>query len=87
MIIRPPFKGHRGTGTEPTGPPAPTPCLAALGHEVTEWPPYLSNLVLELWQLQPRSPSVEPRYVVRVIYNQQELPLPHCPPGEKRTSM
>ena len=26
------------------------PLLAALGHQVADWPPYLSNLVLELWQ-------------------------------------
>lgn len=29
------------------------PLLAALGKPVTDWPPYLSNLVLELWR-QPQ---------------------------------
>lgn len=29
------------------------PLLAALGKSVTDWPPYLSNLTLELWR-QPQ---------------------------------
>ncbi|GFR44810.1 hypothetical protein Agub_g6146 [Astrephomene gubernaculifera] len=82
------------------------PLLAALGLDVTHWPPYLSNLVFELWELPPPPPPQQPpppssssssaaataaaaspppppppRYVVRVLYNLQELPLPHCPPG------
>lgn len=31
------------------------PLLAALGKHVTDWPPYLSSLLLELW----RRPSGE----------------------------
>lgn len=45
------------------------PLLAALGKPVTDWPPYLSNLVLELWR-QPQG-----QQYVKVLYNQKELPL------------
>ena len=41
------------------------PLLAALGHQVSDWPPYLSSVVLELWQ-RP-GPGGGERYVkVRV---------------------
>eukprot|EP00878_Enallax_costatus_P030007 GHUV01032595.1.p1 GENE.GHUV01032595.1~~GHUV01032595.1.p1 ORF type:complete len:170 (+),score=59.64 GHUV01032595.1:331-840(+) len=29
------------------------PLLTALGVELERWPPYISNLVFELWELQP----------------------------------
>lgn len=45
------------------------PLLAALGKSVTDWPPYLSNLTLELWR-QPQG-----QQYVKVLYNQKELPL------------
>ncbi|KAL4424929.1 hypothetical protein ABPG77_009658 [Micractinium sp. CCAP 211/92] len=45
------------------------PLLAALGKPVTDWPPYLSNLTLELWR-QPQG-----QQYVKVLYNQKELPL------------
>lgn len=54
--------------------------LSALGQDTLEsWPPYLSNLVFELWQLPA---SQGGHHVVRVLYNREELELPHCPPGE-----
>lgn len=45
------------------------PLLAALGKHVEDWPPYLSNLTLELWQ-QPSG-----QHFVKVLYNKKELPL------------
>ncbi|PSC67963.1 Lysophosphatidic acid phosphatase type 6 [Micractinium conductrix] len=45
------------------------PLLAALGKRVENWPPYLSNLVLELW----RRPSGG--HYVKVLHNRSELPL------------
>ncbi|GIL63317.1 hypothetical protein Vafri_17410 [Volvox africanus] len=57
------------------------PLLSAMGLDITKWPPYMSNLVFELWQLPSRRPGAEPRYVVRVLFNREELSLPHCPPG------
>lgn len=77
----------------------PTPHGAALGVDVTAWPPYISNLVFELWELPPRHGKHDTqhggqgqgqgaagggsRFLVRVLYNRQELPLPHSPPGEE----
>lgn len=52
------------------------PLLASLGLDLTHWPPYLSNLVFELWEL----PSGE--HAVKVMYNLHDLQIPHCPPGE-----
>ncbi len=66
----------------------PTPHAAALGVDVTTWPPYISNLVFELWELPRRQGQGQAaagggsRFLVRVLYNRQELPLPHSPPGE-----
>ncbi|KAG2424099.1 hypothetical protein HXX76_014774 [Chlamydomonas incerta] len=87
------------------------PLLSALGLDVSHWPPYLSNIVLELWQLPQPAPApaavpeaaaaaqdteaaaaVAPtgsaaaaalpqRFVVRVLFNREELALPHCPQG------
>ena len=45
------------------------PLLAALGQEVDHWPPYLANLVFELWQ----RPSGE--YYVQVVYNKEPLKM------------
>ena len=63
------------------------PLLAALGKEVDHWPPYLSNFVFELWEC----PGGEP--YVRVLYNQQVLPLtelcgrPNCTLRELRDTV
>eukprot|EP00775_Hariotina_reticulata_P008609 gene8609-8790_t len=35
------------------------PLLTALGIELETWPPYISNLVFELWELSP--PTVSPQ--------------------------
>lgn len=52
-------------------------------------PPFLSNVVFELWELPPQaapsgaSPAPTQRHAVRVLYNREELDgLPHCPSGE-----
>lgn len=34
------------------------PLLAAMGTDVEEWPPYLSNFVFELWEVQPPAAPV-----------------------------
>lgn len=83
------------------------PLLAALGMDVESWPPYVSNLTFELWELPPPhqpaaaegqeqlqglgteaaeagrgAPLPGPgRFLVRVLYNKQEVALPLCPPG------
>lgn len=45
------------------------PLLAALGQEVDHWPPYLANLVFELWQ----RPTGE--HYVQVLYNKEPLKM------------
>eukprot|EP00798_Chlamydomonas_sp_ICE-L_P032705 gene32705-17136_t len=39
------------------------PLLAALGLEMSEWPPYMSNIVFELWKL----PDASGQHVVREV--------------------
>lgn len=34
-------------------------CAAALGADIDRWPPYISNLVFELWELKP--PTINPK--------------------------
>ena len=58
-------------------PPPPTP--PALGHPLEKWPPFMSNLVLELWQ-DPAKTGVEASHV-RVLYNFIPLPLVPDKPG------
>jgi len=36
-----------------------TVLFAALGAEQDRWPPYISNLVFELWELRP--PAISPK--------------------------
>eukprot|EP00200_Dunaliella_tertiolecta_P002707 CAMPEP_0202357266 /NCGR_PEP_ID=MMETSP1126-20121109/11362_1 /ASSEMBLY_ACC=CAM_ASM_000457 /TAXON_ID=3047 /ORGANISM="Dunaliella tertiolecta, Strain CCMP1320" /LENGTH=445 /DNA_ID=CAMNT_0048950113 /DNA_START=101 /DNA_END=1438 /DNA_ORIENTATION=- len=53
------------------------PLLSSLGvTRLTQWPPYLSNLVFELWELPSKKETV-----VRVLRDRQPLDIPHCPPG------
>eukprot|EP00955_Chlamydomonas_euryale_P014612 156943-Chlamydomonas_euryale.AAC.1 len=52
------------------------PLLLALGLDLTHWPPYLSNLVFELWE------DASGQHVVRVMYNLHDLHLAACPPGK-----
>lgn len=61
------------------------PILSALGLDLHAWPPFVSNIVLELWELPAGAAGKEgeaaARHVVRVMYNQSELDIPHCPHG------
>lgn len=52
------------------------PLLQTLKQDVTQWPPYVSNVVLELWE----SPQHDTHYV-RVIFNKKEVDLPDMQPG------
>lgn len=65
------------------------PLLAALGAEIDHWPPYLSNIIFELWECPPGPGDGPPglghvsatsRHVVRVLYNREELSLPDALP-------
>ncbi|GAB4816592.1 hypothetical protein N2152v2_003638 [Parachlorella kessleri] len=54
------------------------PMLVALGARVDRWPPYMANIVLELWQ---RAGSGE--HYVKVLYNRKPMRLSElCPEGE-----
>ena len=76
-----------GSAAAPHAPPLlhQTPLPAALRVEVNEWPPYLSNLMFELWEVPAAGggsggggggDTPASRFVVRVLLNQQVLPLP-----------
>eukprot|EP00983_Pelagomonas_calceolata_P080696 1155252-Pelagomonas_calceolata.AAC.4 len=55
---------------------APKPLLRKCStHCVLCRPPYLSNLVFELWELPSKKETV-----VRVLRDRQPLDIPHCPP-------
>lgn len=60
------------------------PILQMLRHDTDDWPPYVANIVLELWQRQSKgwllsSGNVES--FVRVLYNGQPLRLPGSQAG------
>lgn len=62
------------------------PILSALGVDLSTWPPYTSNLVFELWELPAteaggKAGKKPPQHVVRVLYNREELGIPHAAPG------
>jgi hypothetical protein len=58
---------------------------AALGADPQSWPPYMSNLVLELWEMPRRAEDDDdvhkPSFAVRALYNQQLMALPGLKPG------
>eukprot|EP00197_Chlamydomonas_leiostraca_P004794 CAMPEP_0202870166 /NCGR_PEP_ID=MMETSP1391-20130828/14819_1 /ASSEMBLY_ACC=CAM_ASM_000867 /TAXON_ID=1034604 /ORGANISM="Chlamydomonas leiostraca, Strain SAG 11-49" /LENGTH=509 /DNA_ID=CAMNT_0049550657 /DNA_START=81 /DNA_END=1610 /DNA_ORIENTATION=- len=75
------------------------PILAAFGLDLHAWPPFVSNIVIELWEVPAAVPaaaagsapgskaqqSAAAQHVVRVMYNQSELDIPHCPRGRYAT--
>ena len=46
------------------------PILVALGYKLDHWPPFMSNVVFELYWSQSRK-----RHFVKVVYNQQVVRL------------
>jgi len=65
------FSGHDSTLA---------PLLSLLGIYDGYWPPYASNLVFEV--IEDDAASEANRWSVRVIYNEKELIIPGCPPGQ-----
>lgn len=55
------------------------PLLATLGQDVTTWPPYVSNVVFELWE-SATSDGKKQQYV-KVLVNGKEVELPNMLPG------
>ena len=55
------------------------PVLAALGMEIESWPPYCSNVIIELW----RKP--DGKHVVRCFFNGEEIAIPNVPQGSQPT--
>ena len=55
------------------------PLLATLGQDVTTWPPYVSNVVFELWESNT-SDGKKQQYV-KVLVNGKEVELPNMLPG------
>ena len=55
------------------------PLLATLGQDVTTWPPYVSNVIFELWESQ--TPDGKKHDFVKVLVNGKEVELPNMLPG------
>ena len=55
------------------------PLLATLGQDVSTWPPYVSNVVFELWESQ--TPDGKKQEYVKVLVNGKEVELPNMLPG------
>lgn len=54
------------------------PLLATLGQDVSTWPPYVSNVVFELWEGQKNGQKQE---YVKVLVNGKESQLPDITTG------
>ena len=54
------------------------PLLATLGQDVTTWPPYVSNVVFELWQTHKDGQKQE---YVKVLVNGKDAQLPDITSG------
>ena len=54
------------------------PLLATLGQDVTTWPPYVSNVIFELWESRKDGKTQD---FVRVLVNGKEVDLPNMLPG------
>ncbi|MCJ1423049.1 Lysophosphatidic acid phosphatase type 6 [Sticta canariensis] len=62
------------------------PILQVLRHDTDKWPPYVANIVFELWQRPPKRwpwSSNQGESFVRVLYNGQPLRLPGSHAGEE----
>ena len=55
------------------------PVLAALGVEIETWPPYCSNVVIELWE------RPDGQHLVRCLFNGEEVQIPHVANGTQPT--
>ena len=53
------------------------PILTSLGYDMQNWPPYLSNVIFELWER-------DGQHLVRVLYNLEPITLPESNPGAHR---
>ncbi len=51
------------------------PILTSLGYDMQDWPPYLSNVIFELWER-------DGQHLVRVLYNLEPMTLPASTPGD-----
>mmetsp|Transcript_2550 Transcript_2550/g.3863 ORF Transcript_2550/g.3863 Transcript_2550/m.3863 type:complete len:249 (-) Transcript_2550:276-1022(-) len=54
------------------------PIIEIIGQSAKRWPPYVSHVAIELWELpvvqnDPR--SWDERFFVRVLYNREEIPF------------
>lgn len=54
--------------------------VTLIGNGMDRWPPYLSNVVIELWE-KKGSRGSEDGHFVRLFYNQEELHLEGAAPG------
>ena len=59
------------------------PVLVTLGDRMERWPGYLSNVIFELWQL-PGAEGKAGEFVVRVLYNQEDMALGDSSAGGTR---
>ena len=55
------------------------PLLATLGQDVSTWPPYVSNVIFELWESQTTDGKKQD--YVKVLVNGKEVELPNMLPG------
>ncbi|DBA85742.1 hypothetical protein WJX77_001343 [Trebouxia sp. C0004] len=54
------------------------PLLATLGQDIATWPPYVSNVIFEMWESQKDGKKQE---YVKVLVNGKEVDLPDMLPG------
>ena len=54
------------------------PLLATLGQDITTWPPYVSNVIFEMWESLKDGKKQE---YVKVLVNGNEVDLPDMLPG------
>ena len=56
------------------------PILTSLGYDMRDWPPYLSNVIFELWER-------DGQHYVQVLYNLDPITLPESKPGKLITRL
>ena len=54
------------------------PLLATLGQDITTWPPYVSNVIFEMWESKKDGQKQD---YVKVLVNGKEVDLPNMKPG------